>query len=117
MRRRLVACFDSNPDEVVLQTLAAAIMPGSPADFIDFVRSGPQADQFQINDSFKPHKGTYAKIRRFTGKIGSSISVGFDVADVQAQRVYYDSVVDGLVLKSPPDYLKQAIFENAPTPG
>ena len=116
MRQRLVDCFANNPVEVVLLTLAAAIMPSSPEDFVAFVRTGPQADQYQINDSFMPHKATYNKIRRITGKIGGSVSVGFDVADVQSLRVYYDPAIDGLVLKSPPEHLKQAILENAPTP-
>ena len=115
MRRRLVECFANNSIEVVLPTLAAAIMPSSPDDFVDFVRTGPQADQYQINDAFTPHKATYNKIRRFTGKIGASVSVGFDVADIQSQRVYYDPQVDGLVLKSPPEHLKQAVLDNAPT--
>lgn len=116
MRRRLVECFANNADDVVLHTLAAAIMPSSPQDFIDFVRTGPQADQYQINDSFKPHRATYNKIRRISGRIGGSVSVGFDVADVQTHRVYYDAAVDGLVLKSPPEHIKQAILENAPSP-
>lgn len=114
MRRRLVDCFYNNAEEVNLQALAVAIMPGSPQDFVDFVRTGPQADQYQINDSFKPHRPTYNKIRRITGKIGGSVTVGFDVADVQALRVYYDPVIDGLVLKSPPESLKKTILDNAP---
>ena len=116
VRQGLVECFANNPVEVVLLTLAAVIMPSSPDDFVAFVRTGPQADQYQINDSFMPHKATYNKIRRITGKIGGSVSVGFDVADVQSQRVYYDPAVDGLVLKFPSEHLKQAILENAPTP-
>lgn len=116
MRKRLYDCFANNTDEVVLPTLAAAIMPSSPQDFLNFVRTGPQAAQYQINDSFKPHLPTYNKIRRITGKIGASVSVGFNVDDVQAQRVYYDPAIDGLVLKSPSEQLKQAISENAPTP-
>ncbi len=116
MRGRLVDCFSNSENEVVLQALAAAIMPTSPQDFVDFVRTGPQADQYQINDSFKPHKATYNKIRRITGRIGGSVSVGFDVADVLAQRVYYDPQIDGLVLKSPPESLKQSVLDNAPLP-
>lgn len=114
MRQRLVDCFANNPVEVVLPTLAAAIMPSNPEEFVAFVRTGPQADQYQINDSFTPHKATYNKIRRITGKIGGSVSVGFDIADVQAHRVYYDPTVDGLVLRSPPEHIKQAVLENAP---
>lgn len=114
MRKRLYDCFSSNPDEVALTTLAAAIMPSNLQDFVDFVRAGPQSSQYQINDTFTPHKDTYNKIRRITGKIGASISVGFDVVDVQAERVYYDAVENTLVLKAPPENIKQAILQNAP---
>lgn len=114
MRKRLHDCFAANPDEVALTTLAAAIMPSNLQDFVDFVRSGPQATQYQINDTFTPHKATYNKIRRINGKIGASVSVGFDVADVQQGRVYYDEACDGIILKSPPPHIKQAILDNAP---
>jgi nucleoid-associated protein len=114
MRQRLHDCFVANPDEVHLPTLAAAIMPSNLQDFIDYVRSGPQASQYQINDTFTPHKKTYGGLRRISGKIGGSISVGFDVADVREGRVYYDADRDGIVLKSPPAHIKQSILENAP---
>lgn len=113
MRKRLHDCFVANQSEVVLTTLAAAIMPSHPEEFVSFLRTGSRASEFQVNEVFTPHKATYAKIRRITGKIGTSVSVGFDVADVQAQRVYYDEACDGIVLKSPPEHLKKAILENA----
>lgn len=116
MRKRLHDCFADNPDEVAFTTLAAAVMPKNLQEFVDFVRTGPQAAEYQINDTFTPHKATYTKIRRITGKIGSSVSVGFDVADVQAGRVYYDATCDGVVLKSPSKQIKQAILENANPP-
>ena len=100
MRRRLYECFAANPVEVVLQTLAASIMPGEPQDFVDFVRTGPQADQFHINDSFKPEKSVFGRLKRLRGKMGS-ISVAFDVDDVQAKRVRYDSQTGTLVLSNP----------------
>lgn len=112
MRQRLYDCFSSNPEEVVLETLAAAIMPSNPNEFIHYLQTGPEAHQYQINSSFTPHKATYTKIRRITGKIGT-VSVGFDVADVQAGRVFYDSNSDGIVIKSPSVQLKQAILDNA----
>ncbi|TDS73432.1 nucleoid-associated protein [Comamonas sp. JUb58] len=117
MRQRLVQCFASNSDEVVLMTLAASIAPASPQEFLDFIKSGPQAEQFPVNDTFTPHKGTYNKLKRFTGKIGGSVSVGFDISDIQEHRVYYDPAIDGLVLKSPTEHLKKVIQEYAPSPG
>jgi nucleoid-associated protein len=113
MRKRLHDCFVANREEVVMGTLAAAIMPSAPDDFINFLRNGPQAAQYQINDSFKPDRKTYIRIRRISGTIGSSITVGFDVSDVEAGRVYYDAGSDGIVLKSPPEAIKKAILENA----
>ncbi len=83
-----------------------------PSDFINFLRTGPNAGEYQINDTFTPHKATYTKIRRITGKIGT-ISVGFDVSDVQAKRVYYDESSDGIVIKKPSDALKKAIRDHA----
>lgn len=115
MRQRMVDCFANNSDEVVLETLSAVINPAEPRDFFDFVRTGPSSEQYPINDTFKPDKATYKKLRRFNGKIGGSVSVGFDVTDIQQLRVYYDAEADGLVLKHPPEHLKQAIRENAPS--
>lgn len=112
MRTRLYECFSNNPNEVVLPTLAAAIMPGDPQQFVDFLRTGPLASGYQVNDTFKPHRQEFNKLRRITGRIGS-ISVGFDVSDVQEGRVYYDADADGIVLKNPPEMIKQAIAENA----
>lgn len=112
MRSRLYECFSANQNEVVLPTLAAAIMPSDPQQFVDFLRTGPLASQYQVNDTFKPHRQEFNKLRRITGRIGS-ISVGFDVSDVQEGRVYYDADADGIVLKNPPDTIKQAIAENA----
>lgn len=116
MRKRLYDSFAASPDEVSLTTLAAAIMPSNLQDFIDYVRTGPQAEQYQINDTFAPHKKTYSGLRRISAKIGASVTVGFDVADVAAGRVYYDAARDGIVLKSPPAHLRQAIEEYAPAP-
>lgn len=115
MRQRIVECFTDNSDEVVLETLSAAINPREPREFLDFVRSGPHSEQYPINDTFKPDKATYKKLRRFNGKIGSSVSVGFEVTDIQQERVYYDEAADGLVLKNPPQHLIQAIREYAPS--
>ena len=112
MRERLYHCFHTNQTEVILQTLAAAIMPSDPDAFIEYIRSGPNADQYQINNAFTPHKTTYNKLRRITGKVGT-ISVGFNVDDVQAGRITYDPANNGIVIKSPSEQLIQAILDNA----
>lgn len=112
MRKRLVDCLEANPLQVVLATAAAAIMPGAPDDFLEFLQTGSAAGQYHIDDSFQPHKATYRPLHRISAKIGHSISVAFDVEDVLAHRVTYDPDRDAIVLRSPPESLKQAIIEN-----
>ncbi|MEO6273197.1 MAG: nucleoid-associated protein [Rhodoferax sp.] len=112
MRKRLVECLDANPVQVVLATAAAAIMPTAPDDFLDFLQIGPAADQYHIDHSFQPHKATYRRLHRFTAKIGQTISVAFDVDDVQAHRISYDADRNAIVLMNPPDSLKHLIIEN-----
>jgi nucleoid-associated protein len=116
MRKRVCDCFAANAEEVVLQTLAAAVHPTAPQYFLDFVRTGPQSDQYQINESFKPDKSTFARWRRLRGTMGS-VTVSFDVADVTEHRVTYDPDNDTLVLKSPPKKLVTEIkqYDNALT--
>lgn len=113
MRKRLYDCFADNPEEVVLQTLSAAIHPSEPHDFVDWLRSGEQSSAYQVNERFKPDRPTFSRIKRISGRIGASITVGFDVADVHEHRVYYDASLDAIVLNNPPTTLKQAIEENA----
>lgn len=112
MHQRLVECLDKNPSQVVLATVAASIMPDAPEDFIAFLKTGPAAEQFHLDDSFQPHKATYKPLKRITSKIGASVSVAFDVADVLAQRVQYDAQLDAVILKSPPEALRRSIVEN-----
>ena len=99
-RQKLYDCFVANPSEVVLATISACVMPSDPTAFTTFVRTGPLAANYQINDSFKPDRSTYSRIKRLRGKMGS-VTVSFDVDDVRAQRVRYDSTTNTLVLKQP----------------
>jgi nucleoid-associated protein len=111
MRKRLSECMQANPVQLVLATAAAAIMPGEPNDFIEFLQSAP-ATEFHIDHSFQPHRPTYRRLHRITAKIGQTISVAFDVEDVQMHRVSYDADRDAIVLSNPPDALRQTILEN-----
>jgi len=115
MRARLVACFEQSKIDVPLSTVAAAIHPDGPDDFLNFVRGKVGPDSYNLNDRFAPHRKSYIGLKRVTGKMGS-ISVAFDVADVLAERVRYDSDIDSLVLAAPSDELKRIIEENAPAP-
>ncbi|TCO80539.1 nucleoid-associated protein [Plasticicumulans lactativorans] len=115
MRARLVACFEQSKIDVPLSTVAAAIHPDAPDDFLTFVREKVGPDSYNLNDRFAPHRKSYIGLKRITGKMGS-VSVAFDVADVLAERVKYDPDINALILTSPSDELKSIIEENAPDP-
>lgn len=99
-RQKLYDCFVANPTEIVLATISASVMPLDPIAFTAFIRTGPSAANYQINDSFKPDRSTYSRIKRLRGKMGS-VTVSFDVDDVRAQRVRYDPTTNTLVLTQP----------------
>jgi nucleoid-associated protein len=111
MRKRLSECMQQNSLQLVIGTAAAAIRPEGPDEFIQFLQS-PQAADFHIDHSFQPHKATYRRLYRITGKIGQTISVAFDVEDVQTHRVSYDAGLNSIILTNPPEALKQSILEN-----
>lgn len=115
MRRRLFECLDSNRDEVPLATIAAAVNPSAPNAFLEHVRNRPEGDGYNLDERFKPNRATYIGLKRLHGKIGT-VSLSFDVADVQAERVRYDPGTDSVILQSPTEPLKNAILDHAPTP-
>lgn len=114
VHQRLHHTFSANSEEVRLTTLTASIHPEAPEDFVSYVQSGPRADEFQIDDAFKPHKATYKKLQRINVTMGT-VSVGFSVDDVQSGRVYYDEDEDTFVVKNPSDKLRQVVADNAPS--
>jgi|GEM_PF-548997 len=115
MRRRLYGCLDSNRSEVPLATVAAAVSPSAPEDFLAYVKSNADTGGYHLDDRFMPYRKTYIGLKRVTGKIGT-VSLAFDVADVQAERVRYDSNSNSIILTSPSEQLKTAIQEYAPAP-
>ena len=115
MRARLVACFEQSKIDVPLSTVAAAINPNAPDEFLDFVREKDGPDSYNLNDRFAPHRKSYIGLKRVNGKMGS-VSVSFDIADVLAERVRYDLGTDSLVLAAPSEDLKRIIQENATLP-
>ena len=115
MRARLVACFEQSKIEVPLLTVAAAINPDAPEDFLTFIRANTGVDAYNLNERFAPHRKSYISMKRVSGKMGS-VSVSFDMADVLQERVKCDLDMDSLVLKSPGDELKRIIKEYAPVP-
>ena len=115
MRSRLVACFEQSKVEVPLATVAAAIHPDAPDDFLEFVRAKVGNDSYNLNDRFAPHRKSYIGLKRVSGRMGS-VSVAFDLADVLAERVRYDLGTDTLIIASPTEELKRAIQDNANLP-
>ena len=115
MRRRLYDCLDDNRNEVPLATVAAAVSPLAPEDFLEHVQNKANTGEYQLNDRFTPHRKTYIGLKRVKGKIGT-VSLAFDVADVQAERVRYDPNSDSIILTSPSEQLKAAVQEHAPAP-
>lgn len=115
MRQRLYDCLDNNRVEVPLATIAAAVSPSAPEDFLVYVQNSAAAGGYHLDDRFTPFRKTYIGLKRVSGKIGS-VSLAFDVADVQAERVRYDSNSDSIILTSPSEQLKIAIQEYAPAP-
>lgn len=115
MRRRLFECLDSNREEVPLATIAAAVNPLAPEAFLEHVRNRPEGDSYNLDERFKPNRATYIGLKRLRGKMGS-VSLSFDVADVQSERVRYDAITDTIILQSPTAPLKTSILEHAPAP-
>lgn len=115
MRRRLFDCLDGNRDEVPLITIAAAVNPSAPDAFLEHVRNRPEGEGYDLDERFKPDRTTYIGLKRLRGKMGT-VSISFDVADVQSERVRYDVNSDSVILQSPSELLKKSIQEHAPTP-
>jgi len=116
MRARLYDCFAQNKKEVVLQTLAAAIMPEDPDNFMDFIRDAALTERYQLSHRFQPDRKTFDRLKRIQGRIGKTITLSFSVEDVQQSRVAYDSVTNVIVLSEPSDELIRGIEDNVLAP-
>lgn len=116
MRARLYDCFAQNRKEVVLPTLAAAIMPEDPDNFMDFIRDAALADRYQLSHRFQPDRKTFDRLKRIQGRIGKTITLSFSVEDVQQSRVAYDPSTNVIILHNPTPELIQGIEDNALAP-
>lgn len=116
MRARLYECFAQNKREVVLQTLAAAIMPEDPDNFMDFVRDAAMAERYQLSHRFQPDRKTFDRLKRIHGRIGKTIMLSFSVEDVQQSRIEYDSAANVIILHDPTAELIQGVEDNALAP-
>lgn len=111
MRQRLYDCLSTNLIEVPLITVAAAVHPNDPQNFVDHIKLKAADGGYHIDDRFKPHRHTFQRLHRIKERFGS-VQVAFDVEDVREERVRYDQQLDAVVLLNPPERLKQALMEN-----
>ena len=116
MRARLYDCFAQNKKEVVLQTLAAAIMPEDPENFMDFVRDAALNERYQLSHRFQPDRKVFDRLKRIQGRIGKTITLSFSVEDVQQSRVAYDANTNVIMLRDPSGELIRGIEDNVLAP-
>lgn len=93
-----------NDEPANLIALSSLIDDQSPDSFLEFVK----ANNYEVNETFEPHKKTYDKFRRISGKFGN-VSVGFDVQDVIDGRVDYDPDHKKLIIEDPPKKIVDSI--------
>lgn len=84
-------------EPVNLTSLSAHINDQEPEKFITYARQG----DFDVSETFDPHKATYSKYQRIKGKFGS-VSVGFDVEDIINETVDYDEENNWLIIHDIP---------------
>lgn len=84
--------------------LSARINGAEPEKFLEFVKD----KEIPVNDSFSPHKKTFDRFRRITGKFGS-IRIAFSAEDAINGIVDYDAATNKLLIKDPSATLIQEI--------
>lgn len=115
-RRRLFECLQQNREEITLPTVAAAIHPADPDEFVTFSQSVVDGERkYKFDGRFKPDRKTARGLRRITGTIGT-VRLSFDVEDVRSGAVEYDRRRDAIVIKQPSQKLKQDILEYVDAP-
>lgn len=91
-------------EEVHRDALSAVVNPQDPAGYSTYLAT----NNIPVNEVFAPHKPTYRRLDRISGKFGG-VSVAFDVDDVLDDRVLYNEKEQTLVISNPPDSLVRAI--------
>lgn len=115
-RERLHDCLNANREEVTLATLAAAIHPVEPEEFVTFSQAVEAGERrYKFNARFKPDRRVTQNLRRIQGTMGS-IRLSFDVQDVRTGTVDYDDNRDAVIINNPTEQLKKEILENRDEP-
>lgn len=100
---------DKADEPVNLTALSVVIDDQNPVAFTEFVRD----NDYEIDETFKPHKTTYNRFKRISKTFGS-VKVSFDVQDIWEHRVDYDEENACLVISNPPDELITEIRKHKP---
>lgn len=110
-KRTFEYCEDKNrADEPVnLTAISAFIFDQEPAAFADYVRE----NEYEISETFKPHRTTYTRFKRISGKVGG-VKVSFDIDDLVAERVDYDEEHNCLIIREIPEDLVEIILTHKP---
>lgn len=95
---------DKAGEPVNLTALSAYVDDQEPDAFVDFVR----ANNYEVGETFKPHRDTYVRFKRISKQFGS-VKVSFDVQDVYDGKVDYDEASNCLLITTPPDELIKEI--------
>jgi len=91
---------DKAGEPVNLTALSAVIDDQNPAAFSEFVRD----NNYEVNETFKPHKATYTRFKRISRSFGS-VKISFDVQDILDGRVDLDDKSGRLLISNLPDEL------------
>lgn len=91
-------------EPVNLMALSALINDQKPESFCDYVRE----KNYEVNETFKPHKATYTRLKRISRSFGS-VKVSFDVQDIQDGNINFDEENSRLVINNLPNELIEEI--------
>lgn len=97
-------------ESVNLTALSALIDDQNPAAFSDYVRE----NDYEVSDTFKPHKATYTRFMRISRTFGS-VKVSFDVQDLLNGGVDFDEDNECLVINNLPQELIDEIKKHKAT--
>lgn len=91
-------------EPVNLAALSAKIFDQTPDAFLNFVKD----ENFSINDTFAPHRGTYIRFQRIRARVGN-VQLSFDVSDLVSGAVSYDIAANSILVRNIPASLAEEI--------
>jgi nucleoid-associated protein len=97
-------------ESVNLSALSALIDDQNPGAFSEYVRD----NDFEVGETFKPHKATYTRFKRISRTFGS-VKVSFDVQDLLNGGVDFDEDNACLVINNLPQELIDEIKKHKAT--